>query len=66
LEQNTTLNFNRYLSSIETENELKLLESITETKMDTTKPFKIKPTKKQFKEFIKKNGFSEGKIYLKK
>jgi hypothetical protein len=54
------------LSSIETENELKLLESITETKMDTTKPFKIKPTKKQFKEFIKKNGFSEGKIYLKK
>ncbi len=54
------------ISSIGTEDEIELLESITETKKDTTKPFKIKPTKKQFREFIKKNGFSGGKIYLKK
>lgn len=54
------------ISAIETEDEIKLLETITETKMDTTKPFRIKPTKKQFKEFIKKNGFSEGKVYLKR
>jgi len=54
------------ISSIETETEIELLKSITETKTDTTKPFKVKPTKKQFKEFIKKNGFTNGKIYLKK
>lgn len=54
------------ISGIETEEEINLLESITETKRDTIKPFTIKPTKKQFKEFIKKNGFSEGEIYLKK
>lgn len=54
------------ISSIETENEIQLLESITETKKDTAKTFKIKPTKKQFKEFIEKNGFLKGKIYIKK
>ncbi|WP_269242518.1 hypothetical protein [Flavobacterium limnophilum] len=54
------------INGIETENELDLLQSITETKMDTIKPFRIKPTKKQFKEFIKKNGFTKGEIYLKK
>lgn len=54
------------INGIETENELELLQSITETKMDTIKPFRIKPTKKQFKEFIKKNGFTNGEIYVKK
>ena len=54
------------ISSIETKTEIELLKSITETKTDTIKPFKVKPTKKQFKEFINKNGFLEGKIYLKK
>ena len=54
------------INRIETENELDLLQSITETKMDTIKPFTIKPTKKQFKEFIKKNGFTNGEVYLKK
>ncbi|OCB69004.1 hypothetical protein [Flavobacterium crassostreae] len=54
------------LNGIETENELELLQNITETKKDTLKPFRINPTKKQFKEFIKKNGFTNGEIYLKK
>ena len=59
---NEILNINR----IETEEEMKLLQSITETKMDSTKPFSVKPTKKQFKEFLKKNGFVNGDTYLKK
>jgi hypothetical protein len=53
------------INGIETENEISLLENITESKKDTVKPFTIKPTKKQFKEFIKKNGFSNGEIYYK-
>ena len=53
------------INGIETENEISLLENITESKKDTVKPFTIKPTKKQFKEFIKKNGFSNGEIYIK-
>ncbi|WP_264558444.1 hypothetical protein [Flavobacterium sp. N2270] len=53
------------INGIETENEISLLENITESKKDTVKPFTIKPTKKQFKEFIKKNGFSNGEVYVK-
>lgn len=59
---NEILNINR----IETEEELNLLQTITETKMDSTKAFSVKPTKKQFKEFLKKNGFANGDTYLKK
>ena len=59
---NGILNINR----IETEEEMKLLQSITETKMDSTKPFSVKPTKKQFKEFIQKNGFVNGATYLRR
>ena len=54
------------ISGIDSEEEINLLETITETKRDTMKPFIIKPTKKQFKEFVKKNGFSKEEIYLKK
>ncbi len=54
------------INDISTDEEIVLLEEITETKKDTIKPFTIKPTKKQFKEFVKKNGFSKGEIYLKK
>ena len=54
------------LSNIETLTELELLKNITEKKSDTTKPFNVKPTKRQFREFINSNGFSNGKIYLKK
>jgi hypothetical protein len=53
------------INGIETENEISLLENITESKKDTVKPFTIRPTKRQFKEFIKKNGFSNGEIYIK-
>jgi len=54
------------LKGIKTENEIALLEEIIETKKDTIKPFTVKPTKRQFKEFIKKNGFTDGETYIKK
>lgn len=53
------------INRIETENDIRLLENSTNSIKDTIKPFIVKPTKKQFKEFIKKNGFSTGEIYIK-
>ena len=53
------------INGIETEDEINLLETVTEARKDSARPFAVKPTKKQFKEFIRKNGFREGKIYLK-
>jgi hypothetical protein len=54
------------LNNISSVEEIDLLEEIIGTKKDSTRPFIVKPTKKQFKEFVSKNGFSEGEIYLKK
>ena len=54
------------INTITSEDEITLLETLTESKKDTTKPFVLKPTKKQFKAFVKKNGFAEGEVYLKK
>ncbi|MFY8186962.1 MAG: hypothetical protein ACOVLC_03275 [Flavobacterium sp.] len=59
---NGILNINR----IETVEELNLLQSIVETKIDTLQPFTAKPTKKQFKEFIQKNGFVNVATYLRR
>ncbi|WP_130734648.1 hypothetical protein [Flavobacterium sp. J27] len=49
-----------YINTIISESEITLLETLTESKKDTVKPFVLKPTKKQFKEFVKRNGFTEG------
>lgn len=54
------------INSIKTQEEITLLETITNIKIDSAVTFKVKPTKKQFQEFVKRNGFSEGEIYLKK
>ena len=54
------------INSIKTEDEIRLMEIITDTKIDSAATFKVKPTKKQFQEFVKRNGFSEGEIYWKK
>ena len=54
------------INTITSQDEITLLETLTESKKDTVKPFVVKPTKKQFKEFVKKNGFSEGEVYLRK
>jgi hypothetical protein len=53
------------LNDISTKEEIEMLEEITETKKDSSETFVIKPTKKQFREFVKKNGFSKGEVYLK-
>lgn len=53
------------LNDISTNEEIEMLEEITETKKDSSKTFVIKPTKKQFREFVKKNGFSKGEVYIK-
>lgn len=54
------------INTITSENEIALLETLTESKKDTVKPFVFKPSKKQFKAFVKKNGFAEGEVYLRK
>lgn len=53
------------LNDISTKEEIEMLEEITETKKDSSETFVIKPTKKQFREFVKKNGFSKGEIFIK-
>ena len=53
------------LNDISTKEEIEMLEEITETKKDSSETFVIKPTKKQFREFVKKNGFSKGEVYIK-
>lgn len=53
------------LNDISTTEEIEMLEEITETKKDSSEPFVIKPTKKQFRAFVKKNGFSKGEVYIK-
>lgn len=54
------------ISQISSEEEIKLLKTITETKQDSIRPFVTNPSKKQFREFIKKNGFAKGESYIKK
>lgn len=54
------------INGITTENEIKILEDITQTNRDTLIPYIASPTRKQFKEFIKQNGFTKGETYIKK
>lgn len=54
------------LNDIHTEEEINKLEELTETVVDTLRPATFKLSKKQFREFVKQNGFTEGKIYVKK
>nr|WP_317630892.1 hypothetical protein [uncultured Flavobacterium sp.] len=53
------------INGITSEDEIKLLEKITETTKDSISPFVVKPTKKQFNTFVKQNGFTTGQNYLK-
>ncbi|GGD34160.1 hypothetical protein [Flavobacterium orientale] len=53
------------MNDISTTEEIQMLEEIMETKKDTALAFVIKPTKNQFREFVKKNGFSNGEMYIK-
>ncbi|MBL7936776.1 MAG: hypothetical protein JNM51_13305 [Bacteroidia bacterium] len=52
------------VSRISTELEIDKLKEITEAPADTIPPYKFTASKKQFKEFVKNNGFSEGETFV--
>jgi hypothetical protein len=52
------------VSSISTEMDLKNLQSITESSQDTIAPYSVTAEKKQFKEFIKQDGFSDREVFV--
>ena len=54
------------LNNIVTEEEIQTLEVLTETYVDTLRPATFTLTKKQFRKFVAQNGFTEGRIYIKK
>jgi len=53
------------VSYISTEQDINNLKKITESTQDTVAPYKFKPTKKEFKEFIKNEGFSDSETFIK-
>jgi hypothetical protein len=52
------------LSSISTKLDIENLKEITETATDTVPPYKFSATKKQFKQFIKNDGFSDSETFV--
>ena len=52
------------ISSISTKLDLDNLKAVTETTQDTTTQYNFKATKKQFKEFIKNDGFSDSETFV--
>ncbi len=54
------------ISSISTKEDMQNLKTITETTQDTVAPHNYSPTKKQFKEFIKNNGFTDSEKFIRK
>lgn len=54
------------ISSISTKLDLENLKEVTETPQDTVPPYKFAATKKQFKKFIKNDGFSDNEIFVRK
>jgi len=54
------------ISSISTKLDLENLKEITETPQDTVRPYKFTATKKQFKKFIRNDGFSDSETFVRK
>jgi hypothetical protein len=52
------------LSSISTKLDIENLKEITEAPTDTVPPFKFSATKKQFKQFIRSEGFSANEKFI--
>lgn len=52
------------ISSISTKQDIENLKTITESTQDTVAPYKFATTKKQFKEFIKNDGFSDSETFV--
>ena len=53
------------ISSVSTKLDLENLKEITETTQDTIPPYNFTTTKRQFKRFIKNDGFSDNEIFIK-
>ena len=54
------------IGKISSAEEIEKMEIITETIHDTSTAYKVRPTKKQLKQFIKQNGFNDEEIFVKK
>ena len=54
------------ISSISAENELEKLVEITESPQDTIPPYKFTATKRQFKAFVKQEGFTDTETFIRK
>ncbi len=54
------------ISRISTKQDIDNLKEITETPQDTIAPYNFTVTKKQFKEFIKNEGFSKSEKFIRK
>lgn len=52
------------ISSISTKEDIELLKEISESITDSL-PYQFKPTKNQFKKFVKADGFSDSEIFVK-
>ena len=52
------------VSSISTKQDLENLKTITESTQDTVAPYKFSTKKKQFKEFIKNDGFTDSEKFI--
>ena len=52
------------ISNISTKLDLENLREITETTQDTVPPYKFTTTKRQFKKFIKNDGFSDSETFV--
>jgi hypothetical protein len=52
------------ISSISTKLDLENLKEITETPQDTIPPYKFTATKRQFKKFVKADGFSDSETFI--
>jgi len=52
------------VTSISTKQDIENLKTITESTQDTVAPYKFATTKKQFKEFIKNDGFSDSETFV--
>jgi len=54
------------VSRISTKEEIESLKEKTETQQDTVPPYEFTITKKQFKEFVKNDGFRNSEIFVKR
>ncbi len=52
------------ISSISSEPDVDNLKTLTETTQDTVGPYNFTTTKRQFKKFIKSDGFSDSEVFV--